>query len=137
MLVFRRRAQQVGAETLESVICNVLRQRDLTLEWEYSQRAAKDTHKLHELQNIEAHPNGFCDRSSVSTIHTGLSSPNHGLDVMISHRGTMAFEGFPENLEETRGLPNVVVDLLLDQFRVQYRPDIISLGCHFVGSELE
>lgn len=60
-----------------------------------------DTHKLHELQNVEAHPDGFSDKCGVPTVNTGLSGPDHRLNVVISHRGTMAFESFSKNLKET------------------------------------
>lgn len=88
---------------------------------EKGMRASKtNTHQLHELQNVEAHPDGFRQRSCVPAIDAGLGGLDHGLDVLVSHRSTMAFEGFSKNLKETRGIPNAMVDFLLNQVWVQY-----------------
>ena len=99
--------------------------------------AKADTYQLHELKNVEAHPYGLCQGGSVPTVDAGLGGLDHSLDVTVSHWSTMAFESFSKNLKETRGVPNAMVDFLLDQLRIQYRSDIIRLGCEFVESGLE
>lgn len=49
----------------------------------------------------------------------------------------MTFERFPEDLKETRSVPDAAVDLLLDQSRVQYGSDVIALCYGLVVSGLE
>ena len=49
----------------------------------------------------------------------------------------MAFESFSKNLKETRGVPNAMVDFLLNQAWIQYRSDVIRLRCEFVEGRLE
>ena len=96
-----------------------------------------DTHQFHELQNIEAHPDSFHQGGSVPTIDTGLGGLDHGLDITVSHRGAMAFECFSEDLKETRGVPDAMVDFLLNKVRIQYGSDVIRLRRELVKSRLE
>lgn len=49
----------------------------------------------------------------------------------------MAFESFPEDLKETRSIPDTTVDLLLNQFRVEYGSDVIALGHGLAVRRLE
>ena len=49
----------------------------------------------------------------------------------------MAFECFTEDLEETRGVPDAMVDFLLNKDRIQYRSDVIRLRRELVKSGLE
>ena len=101
-------------------------------------RAVKiDTCQFHELQNVEAHPDSFRQGCSVPTIDTGLGGLDHSLDIAVSHWGTMAFESFSKDLEETRGVPDAMVDFLLNKIWVQYRSDVIRLRCELVKSRLE
>lgn len=72
------------------------------------------TYQLHEFQNIEAHPDCLCQRSSVPTVGAGLGGLDHNLNVGVSHWSAMAFEGFSKNLEEARGVPDAVVYFLLN-----------------------
>ena len=81
-------------------------------------RRLKISYQFHELQNVKAHPDGFRQGGSVPTINTGLGGPDHSLDIAISHWSAMTFESFPKILEETRGVPDAVVDFLLNQLRV-------------------
>ena len=102
------------------MVCDVLWWQESARKRESAQRAIVDAHQFHELQDIEAHPDGFHDRGNIPTIHTGVSGLDHSLNVVISHWGTMTFESFSECLKETRGIPDAMVDLLLDQLWVQY-----------------
>ena len=101
------------------------------------QAAKLDNYQLHEFQNVEAHPNSFRQGGSVPTIDAGLGGLDHSFDITVSHWSTMAFESFSKNLKETRSIPNAVVDFLLNQLWIQYRSDIVRLGCEFVESGLE
>ena len=85
---------------------------------EGAQAAKTETYQLHELQNVEAHPNGFRQGCSVPTIDTGLGGSDHSLNIAVSHWSAMAFESFSQDLEETRSIPDPMVDFLLDQLWV-------------------
>jgi hypothetical protein len=75
----------------------------------------KGTYQLHELQNVEAHPDSFRQGGSVPTVDTGLGGLDHSLNIAVPHRSAMAFESFSKNLKETRGVPDAMVDFLLNQ----------------------
>ena len=79
-----------------------------------------DTCQLHELQNVEAHPDGSRKGDSVPTIDTGLGGLDHSFNIAVSHWSTMTFESFSKNLKETQGVPNTMGDFLLNQVWVQY-----------------
>ena len=101
-------------------------------------RVAKTgTRQFHELQNVKAHPDGFRQRGGVPTINAGLGGLDHSLDITVSHRSTMAFESFPKDLKETRGVPDAMVDFLLNQVWLEYRSDVTRLRCELVKSRLE
>lgn len=102
-----------------------------------AQAAKVDAYQFHELQHIEAHPDSFRQGGAVPTLDARLGGPDHSLDIAVSHWSTMTFKCFPKHLEETRGVPNTMVDFLLNQLRVQYRSDVVCLCCDFVESGLE
>ena len=49
----------------------------------------------------------------------------------------MGFESFPKSLKETLGVPDAVVDLLLNEVWVEDRPDVFLLGSELVEGGLE
>jgi len=96
-----------------------------------------DTCQLHELQNVEAHPDGSRQGGSVPPIDTGLGGLDHSLDIAVSHRSTVTFESFSKNMKEARGVPDAMVYFLLNQVWVQYRSYVARLRCEFIESGLE
>ena len=99
--------------------------------------AKKGTRQFHELQNVKAHPDSFRQRGGVPTIDAGLGGLDHSLDITVSHWSTMAFESFPKDLKETGGVPDAMVDFLLNQVWLEYRSDVTRLRCELVKSRLE
>ena len=119
------------------MVCDVLQWQKLTWNEKGTWAAKMDNYQLHELQNVEAHPNSFGQGGSVPTIDARLGGLDHGLNITVPHWSTMAFESFSKNLKETRGVPNAMVDFLLDQLWIQYRSDVIFLSRECVERGLE
>lgn len=86
---------------------------------EHSVPCQQYPHQLHELENLEAHPDAPSDAPR-------LARPDHLIDELVAHRRAMRLECPTQELRKRRDIDESVQELPLERDRVKHGGDLVA-----------